>query len=78
MSSWNEYNGNNPLTPCGYTNSLGNYTGVVSMIIPSFTNSSGSTVNQQTISVPRYRGIENPFGDVWNNIDGIILVNDQT
>lgn len=31
------------------------------------------TIPSQTLSVVRYRGIENPFGDIWNNVDGIII-----
>ena len=35
-------------------------------------------VAEQTVSVCRWRGIENPFGDVWKNTDGIICVNAGT
>lgn len=27
----------------------------------------------QTLSMPRWRGFDNPFGDIWTNLDGIIL-----
>lgn len=36
MGNWNEYNGNNPLTPCGYGNTLGNGTGLIPLTIPEF------------------------------------------
>ena len=27
----------------------------------------------KTFKVPRWRGFDNPFGDIWTNLDGIIL-----
>ncbi len=36
MGNWSEYNGYNPLTPCGYGNDLGNFTGVKDLVIPAF------------------------------------------
>lgn len=27
----------------------------------------------QTLSMPRWRGFDNPFGDIWTNVDGIII-----
>lgn len=36
MGNWGEYNSNNPLTPCGYGNDIGNFTGVKDLIIPEF------------------------------------------
>lgn len=29
--------------------------------------------NAQTLSMPRWRGFDNPFGDTWTNVDGIII-----
>jgi len=64
---WNTFNGYYPIIPCGVTNSLGNATGVVSYALPaSFGNGS------VTVSVPSYRGIENPFGHIWKWTDGIL------
>lgn len=54
MRSWSEWttvNNNSSLLNCGATDSLGNNTGVVS-----------ASVDNLTINVIRYRGIENPFG----------------
>lgn len=65
MSDWNGFNGYNPLVPCGQTNSLGNKSGVVDY---TYTKADGTT--GQTLSVPSYRGIENPFGHVWSWTDG--------
>ena len=75
MGNWSDYNGNYPLTPCGYGNTLGNKTGILDLIIPEFTY--GTTVRvSQTLSMPRWRGFDNPFGDIWTNLDGIILKRD--
>ena len=63
--SWNNYNGYYPLVPCGVTNSLGNHTGTVDYNV---IGSDGSTV--KTFAVPRYRGVENPFGHIWKWTNG--------
>lgn len=74
MDKWNEYNGTYPLTPCGYGNTLGNRTGLVSLTIPEFTYGAYSTVRAaQTMQMARWRGFDNPFGDIWTNLDGIII-----
>lgn len=74
MNKWNEYNGYYPLTPCGYGNTLGNGTGLVSLTIPEFTYGADSTVRAaQTMQMARWRGFDNPFGDLWTNLDGIII-----
>lgn len=31
------------------------------------------TMSLGTLKVPRWRGFDNPFGDIWTNLDGIIL-----
>lgn len=74
MDKWNEYNGYYPLTPCGYGNTLGNRTGLVSLTIPEFTYGVDNTVRAaQTMQMARWRGFDNPFGDLWTNLDGIII-----
>lgn len=65
MSDWGGFNGYNPLVPCGITNTLGNKTGIVDY---TYTKSDGTT--GQTLQVPSYRGLENPFGHVWSWTDG--------
>ena len=65
-TSWHNFNGYYPLVPCGVTNSLGNHTGTVDYNV---IGSDGST--KKTFAVPRYRGIENPFGHIWKWTDGI-------
>ena len=42
MMNWADYNGINPLTPCGYGNDIGNGTGVKDLVIPEFTYSKSS------------------------------------
>lgn len=63
---WNSFNGYNPFIPCGITDTLGNNTGVVKYEMPEEYDSS-----IVTIDVPRYRGIEQPFGHIWQWVDGI-------
>jgi hypothetical protein len=70
---WNTYNGYYPLTPCGYCNEFGNFTGVKDLVIPETVVSESTTVASKTFKVPRWRGFDNPFGDIWTNLDGIIL-----
>lgn len=65
-SKWTTFNGNYPFIPCGITDSLGNRTGVVEYSMPTEYDAAGKKV-----SVPRYRGIENPFGHIWQWTDGI-------
>lgn len=62
---WSNFNGYHPFVPCGHTDTLGNGTGQVAFAMPS---QYGTTL---TVQVPRYRGIENPFGHIWAWTDGI-------
>src|SRR5690606_23368243 len=54
--------------PCGYTDELGIYTGDKSFNMPA---GYGSPL---TTNVPRWRGIENPFGHLWKWVSGINLL----
>ena len=72
-SDWNTYNGYYPLTPCGYCNDIGNFTGIKELVIPETVVDESTTVPTKTFKVPRWRGFDNPFGDIWTNLDGIIL-----
>lgn len=64
--NWDKFNGCNPFILCGTTNKLGNRTGIVPYTMPTEYD------NRQTVvSVPSYRGIENPFGHLWVWTDGI-------
>ena len=62
-TAWNTYNAYNPFIPCGYTNSLGNKTGIVNFTMPP-------QYGTLTVQVPSYRGLENPFGHIWSHTDG--------
>lgn len=74
MNNWQQYNNSFPLTPCGYGNLLGNRTGLVSLTIPESTYGADNTVlKAQTMQMPRWRGFDNPFGDIWTLLDGIII-----
>lgn len=63
---WNTFNSYYPFIPCGYTDELGNGTGEVEYSMPAEYDSS-----IKKVKVPRYRGIENPFGHIWQWTDGI-------
>lgn len=67
-SAWNSFNSYYPIVPCGTSDSLGNGSGEVSYSLPS---SFGT--ESVKVTVPRYRGIENPFGHIWKNADGAIF-----
>lgn len=66
MPDWNGFNGYYPFVPCGHSDDLGNFSGEVPYIVPK---ADGGT--WATVYVPRYRGIENPFGHIWKFTDGI-------
>lgn len=65
MTDWTNFNNNNPLIPCGYTNEFGNGSGEKAYVVK---NASGGT--HATLMANRYRGIENPFGHIWKYTDG--------
>ena len=67
MSNWGGYNVTYPIIPCGVTDSLGNTTGVVTHNVIA---SDGESTHYAA-PVPRYRGVENPFGHLWQWTDGI-------
>lgn len=66
VPNWGEYNGSYPISPNGYTNEFGNGTGI-KLIEP------GGPAPVGGIYATRWRGLENPFGDTWHNVDGIII-----
>ena len=66
-SQWGTYNGNYAITPCGYTNEFGNFSGVKAIQIQS---------PEKTLYANRWRGFENPFGDIWTNLEGIVIKRD--
>lgn len=64
---WSQYNGNYAITPCGYTNEFGNFSGVKAIQLQS---------HEKTLYANRWRGFENPFGDIWTNLEGIVINRD--
>lgn len=101
MGNWSEYNGCNPLTPCGYGNDLGNFTGVKDLVIPAFDytknsiwfnsmavnnstcTSSNSTNNSKLVtavkSIDNYAFYHNP-DNIWGTYTYVIsgLTDDQS
>ena len=63
---WKNYNSQNAFVPCGFTDSIGNGTGVM-----DYTAFDENGDVYMVSSVPRYRGIENPFGHIFKVTDGI-------
>lgn len=73
-SHLNNYNGYNPLTPCGYTNEFGNFSGVKQMVIQAVLTDDDILVGSDTTTYAnRWRGFENPFGDIFTSLDGIVF-----
>lgn len=66
-TDWNTFNNYYPIIPCGTSDSIGNKTGEVEYTLPS------TFKPDNVVKVPRYRGIENPFGHIWKNVDGVIF-----
>lgn len=58
--------------PCGTTNSLGNGTGIIEYTHTN-TDAEGTSTGTKVVNVPRYRGIENPFGHVWKNVIDVVV-----
>lgn len=58
--------------PCGTTNSLGNGTGIIEYTHTN-TNAEGASTGTKVVNVPRYRGIENPFGHAWKNVIDVVV-----
>ena len=72
VGNWYKFNDYNPIVPNGYTNNIGNGTGI-------------KLVEKEDEPIPdtlaalysvRWRGIEDPFGHIRCNIDGVIIVSD--
>ena len=66
-TKWMIFNSGYPFIPCGHSDSLGNKTGVVDYTMPT----EYDVISVKICKVPRYRGIENPFGSLWQCTDGI-------
>lgn len=73
INAWEKFNNNNPITPCGYLNDIGNFSGVKELSIPTIVIDDSHTINAITLTPCKYRGFENLFGDYYKNLEGIVL-----
>jgi hypothetical protein len=65
-TNWGTFSGYYPFVPCGRTTALGNKSGFVNYVVAGFT---GGDI---TVPVPTYRGVEHPYGHIWEWEDGIL------
>lgn len=72
-NAWEKFNNFNPITPCGYLNDIGNFSGVKEISIPTIVIDDSYTINAITLTPCKYRGFENLFGDYHKNFEGIVL-----
>ena len=68
---------NNASSLTGSTASLGNATGMASSTIAESAGTETTNTTNGKLSVS-YRGVENPWGNIWKNINGINLWGDGT
>ena len=71
--AWDKFNSYNPITPCGYLNDIGNFSGTKELSIPTIVIDDTLTINAVKLTPCKYRGFENLFGDYWKNFEGIVL-----
>lgn len=72
------YNNNYPITPNGYTYlDFYSNTGIKPAQIKTPTISGGESTQIYNLSIPIWRGIENPFGDIIITLDGVIIQGDE-
>lgn len=71
--AWGKFNSYNPITPCGYLNDIGNFSGTKELSIPTIVIDDTLTINAVKLTPCKYRGFENLFGDYWKNLEGIVL-----
>ena len=46
----------------------------MTLVTPTYPG--GEPTQSYTFQVPRWRGFDNPFGDIWTNLDGIVIKRD--
>ena len=71
--AWGRFNSYNPITPCGYLNDIGNFSGTKELSIPTIVVDDTLTINAVKLTPCKYRGFENLFGDYWKHLEGIVL-----
>ena len=67
---WSTFSGYYPFVPNGSSDSLGSKSGEVDYVV------SGWPVADETVKVNRFRGIEQPFGHIWEWREGINIYKD--
>lgn len=68
-TDWSAYNSYYPMLKCGASNLLASGSGEVIVNLPDDYKVDTPT----TLACCRYRGIENPFGHIWTNVEGAIF-----
>ena len=68
---WDTFSSYYPFVPNGSSDSLGSKSGEVDYVV------TGWPVSDVTVKVNRYRGIEQPFGHIWEWREGINIYNDH-
>lgn len=76
MADQDKYNGYYPITPCGYGNEFGNNTGIKSIPYMSYVVDE-TTYSRPILNMVRWRGFDNPFGDIWTSLDGVVCKRDE-
>ena len=70
MSNWDKYNVTSPITPCGYGNSLGNFTGIKEIPTLAYT---GTNITKWILksSIPCY--VHRRSSIIGTNLEGVVL-----
>ena len=69
-AQWKAYNNYNPIVKCGYSLTPGNNINISKISTTVTVDSTTSTVESY---VPYWHGIEQPFGDIFTILDGVII-----
>ena len=69
-AQWEAYNNYNPIVKCGYSLTPGNNINISKISTTVTVDSTTSTIVSY---VPYWHGIEQPFGDIYTNLDGVII-----
>ena len=70
-ADWDTFSSYYPIVNNGASNSLGNGTGEIDYVI------TGWPGGDLTVKVNRYRGVEQPFGHIWEWREGVNIYNDH-
>ena len=70
---WTYYNTNVAIITCGYMNEFGNNSSSREIVLYLPEEQGGDTIYSVKDYPNKYRGIEIPFGDIYTELDGIIV-----